>query len=81
VPTQLTKLLTRRGVLAEELSKACLSEPDADGEGEHLTGRTCLRRATARGRREPTSGPDSSPETCHSKVRQGEIFERAGKNR
>ncbi len=42
---------------------------------------TCLSPPSAPGRTEPQRGPDSSPETCHSQVPQGEVFERAEKDR
>ncbi len=38
------------------------------------------RQVSPPGRLEPTSGRDSSPETCPSQLRSGEIFERAGKD-
>ncbi len=30
--TRLMKMLTRRGVLVEDMGRTCLAEPDADGE-------------------------------------------------
>ena len=32
--TRLMKLLTRRGVLVEDMAQTCLAEPDADGDGD-----------------------------------------------
>ena len=41
--TRLMKLLTRRGVLVEEMGQTCLAEPDADGTRRARCGR-CRRR-------------------------------------